>query len=108
MDIQRLRNLTTGLLHTEMKHIYEDLGVIIGDSNLMVHMLPRAMRAVEPWLRKKVKDERFWDNKFDQTHEGEFDLPESTGKDRAEIYKRYKAQPNPLDNKEVIAVQIDE
>ena len=24
MNIQRIRNLTTGILHTEMKHIYED------------------------------------------------------------------------------------
>lgn len=25
MDIQRLRNLTTGRLHTEMAHIYQDI-----------------------------------------------------------------------------------
>ncbi len=25
MDIQRLRNLTTGRLHTEMAHIYQEL-----------------------------------------------------------------------------------
>ena len=30
MDIQRLRNLTTGRLHTEMGHIYEDLELITG------------------------------------------------------------------------------
>ena len=31
MDIQRLRNLTTGRLHTKMDHIHEDLGFIVGD-----------------------------------------------------------------------------
>lgn len=106
MDIQRLRNLTTGRLHTKMDHIYEDLGIITGETGLMTHMLPRAMRAVEPWLREKVTDERFWDDEFDQTHTGDFPLPESTAEDRAAMFERYKSQPNPLAGKEVIAVVI--
>jgi len=82
MDIQRLRNLTTGRLHTEMDHIYEDLGWFTGESGLMTHMLPRAMKAVEPWLKEKVTDKRFWDGEFDTTHTGDFELPEPTGEDR--------------------------
>lgn len=108
MDIQRLRNLTTGRLHTEVGHIYEDLGTITGEEGLMTHMLPRAMRAVEPWLREHVKDERFWDGEFDQTHTGELDLPVSTDEDRAAMFERYKAQPNPLAGKEVIPVVVGE
>ena len=96
MDIQRLRNLTTGRLHTEMGHIYEDLGTITGEEGLMTHMLPRAMRAVEPWLREHVKDERCWDGEYDTTHMGELELPESTDEDRASMLERYKAQPNPF------------
>jgi hypothetical protein len=107
MDIQRLRNLTTGRLHTDMGHFYEDLGTITGEEGLMTHMLPRAIRAVEPWLREHVKDERFWDGEFDQTHTGEIELPESTAADRAAMFERYKAQPNPLEGKEVITVQVD-
>jgi hypothetical protein len=106
MDIQRLRNLTTGRLHTEMGHIYEDLGVITGESGLMAHMLPRAMRAVEPWLREHVTDARFWDGEYDTTHTGEIELPIPTAEDRAAMFERYKAMPNPLAGKEVIAVQI--
>jgi hypothetical protein len=105
MDIQRLRNLTTGRLHTDIGCIYEDLGMITGESGLMTHMLPRAIRAVEPWLRKHVTDARFWDGEYDTTHTGEFDLPESTAEDRAAMFERYKAQPNPLDGKKVIAVK---
>ena len=30
MDIQRLRNLTTDRLHTEMEHFYTDLGALVG------------------------------------------------------------------------------
>lgn len=104
LSAQRLRNLTTGRLHTEMGHIYEDLGTITGESGLMTHMLPRAMRAVEPWLREKITDARFWDGEFDQTHTGEIELPEPTEAERAAMFGRYKAQPNPLAGKTVIAV----
>lgn len=106
MDIQRLRNLTTGRLHTEMGHIYEDLGIITGETGLMTHMLPRACNAVEPWLREHVTDEQFWNGEFDQTHTGDFPLPEPTADDRAAMFERYKAQPNPLEGKQVIAVEI--
>jgi len=81
-DIQRLRNLTTGKLHTEMNHIYEDLGAIIGDDGIITHMIPRVMRAVDPWLKENVKDSRFWDGKFDTTHTGEIELPDPTKQDR--------------------------
>lgn len=106
MDIQRLRNLTTGRLHTEMGHIYEDLGAINGEQGLMTHMLPRAMTAVEPWLREHVTDPRFWDDEYDPTHNGEYALPEPTAEDRTAMFERYKAQPNPLEGKGVIVVQV--
>ena len=105
MDIQRLRNLTTGRLHTKMDNIYEDLENITGEKALMTHMLPRAAKAVEPWLREHVTEQRFWDGKYDTTHTGEFALPEPTNSDRAEMFKRYTEQPNPLEGKDVILIQ---
>ena len=106
MDIQRLRNLTTGRLHTDMGCIYEDLGMLTGESGLMTHMLPRAMKAVEPWLRENVKDDRFWDGEFDTTHKGDFALPEPTAEDRSVFFERFKEMPNPLVGKEVIGVAL--
>ena len=105
-DIQRLRSLTTGKLHTEMDHIYEDLERIVGDDGLMTHMLPRVMRSVEPWLRKHVKDACFWDGEFDTTHTGEIELPEPTEQDRKDMFERFRAMPNPLVGKEVIGVVV--
>ena len=105
MDIQRLRNLTTGRLHTEVGHVYEDLETILGKKGLMTHMIPRAIRAVEPWLRKHVTDQRFWDGKFDITHTGDIDIPVPTDADKAAMLERYQAQPNPLKGKSVIAVR---
>lgn len=104
MDIQRLRNLTTGRLHTEIGHFYEDLEAITGVEGLMTHMLPRAVRAVEPWLREHVTDPRFWNGEYDAAHAGEHPLPEPTLGDRAAMFERYAAQPNPLEGKDVIAI----
>lgn len=41
------------------------LEIITGERGLMTHMLPRAARAVEPWLREHVTDPRFWDGEYD-------------------------------------------
>lgn len=105
MNIQRLRNLTTGRLHTDIGCIYEDLGTIIGQQGLMTHMLGRATKAIEPWLREHVTDQRFWDGKYDTTHVGDYALPEPTADERAAMLERYKALPNPLDGKTVIVVR---
>ena len=106
MKTQRLRNLTTGRLHTEVGHIYEDLGAITGEEGLMTHMLPRAMKAVEPWLREHVTDSRYWDGEYDTEHTGELDLPTPTAEDRLAMFDRFKEMPNPLAGKEVIAVHV--
>lgn len=106
MNIQRLRNLTTGRLHTEIGHVYEDLEHLIGDKGIMTHMIPRVMRAVEPWLRKHVTDARFWDGECDTTHTGEIALPIPTPEDRADMFERFKAMPNPLAGKDVAIVSV--
>lgn len=106
MDIQRLRNLTTGILHTKMAHIYEDLEDITGEKGLMTHMLPRAASAVEPWLREHVTDERFWNGKFDTANTGEIDVPTPTSGERNLMFERFKSQPNPFGSKDVIVVII--
>ena len=106
MEIQRLRNLTTGRLHTEMDHIYKDLEMLTGKKGLMTHMLPRVIAAVEPWLKEKVLDLRFWDGKHDVKHTGEIDLEMPTKEDQEIFFERFASMPNPLDGKDVIVVEV--
>ena len=96
MNIQRLRNLTTGRLHTDIGCVYEDLEKIMGQQGLMTHMLPRAVRAVEPWLRAHVAESRFWDGEYDISHTGDYQLPEPTEADRQAMMERYMAQLSPF------------
>ena len=106
MDIQRLRNLTTGIMHTEIGHVYEDLGFLTGEKALMTHMLPRAMKAVEPWLRENIKDERFWNDEWDTAHVGEFELPTPSNEDREDFLNRFAAMPHPFVGKDVVTVAV--
>lgn len=91
MNIQRLRNLTTGKLHTTMEHIESDLADILGVKCLFTHQLPAAARAVEPWLRKKIKGERFWDGKYDTSHTGIVELPVPTKAERDAMMRSFKS-----------------
>lgn len=106
MDIQRLRNLTTGRLHTKMEDIYEDLEFITRGGGIMTHMVTRVCRAVEPWLREQVTDPRFWNGEYDTTHTGDYPLREMTPEENAAALERYKAMPNPLAGKVVIPVRV--
>lgn len=96
MNNQRLRNLTTGLLHTPIENVYEDIEILTGERGIMTHMIPRACRAMEPWLRERVKDARFWDGAFDQQHIGETDIAPMTDQEREEFFRAYDELPNPL------------
>lgn len=106
MDFQRLRNLTTGRLHTEMAHIYQDIEYLTGMEGIMTHMLPRAMNALELWLRKMVPDHAFWDGEWDTQHTGRYVLRPMNEDERAEFTKLYREQPNPLEGKDVIAAVV--
>ena len=90
MNIQRLRNLTTGRLHTKIEHVYEDLATITAQKGLMTHILPRVNEAIQPWLRENAPDPRLWNGELDTTHTGEFDLPQPTTEDRAAMFSRFK------------------
>ena len=103
----RLRNLTTGILHTDIGDVYRDLGTIAGVDGLMTHQLPRVLACVTPWLKDHVKDPWMWEKKHDPKDDWELTLPEPTQADRAVMLENYKAMPDPLAGKATIAVVVD-
>jgi hypothetical protein len=92
MEAQRLRNLTTKRLHTDIAHVYEDIEYLVGERGLMTHCIPSAMRALEPHLRETVPDARYWDESYDPTHTGEIDLQPLTAEQRELFWQRFNAQ----------------
>jgi len=103
---QRLRNLTTGRLHTEMGPIYQDLEAITGEPGIMTHMITRVNDAVKPWLKQYVTEPRFWNDLYDPSHEGEIVLPMPTPEERSEMFARFARMPNPLAGKEFVNIVL--
>ena len=96
MDIQRLRNLTTGILHTEISHFYEDIEFLTNMEGVMTHMIPNVIKAMHPWLLGKVNDARYWDGKYDPDHEGEYEIEPMNANEQKLVLKRYSELPNAL------------
>lgn len=115
MEIQRLRNLTTGILHTEIGHIYEDIEILTGEKGIMTHMLPRACEAMMPILGERLKkvenSERFFNGKWDKEHMGEVDMPPFAAHEKAVFWDTYRALPSLLDKigskQKVVEVLVD-
>jgi hypothetical protein len=83
---QRLRSLTTGLIHTDMNDIMDDLRKILG-SRVTVPTIGAAMGSVRPWLQAQGLDKRFWVERRDTAHTGKTQLPVPTAAERAEMKK---------------------
>jgi hypothetical protein len=94
MDIQRLRNLTTGRLHTDTRDIVKDIEHLTGTKGLRTDQLPEARRAMLPWLEKVITDPRFWDGQFDTTHVGEYEIVPMTKAESAACMHRFLTPPN--------------
>ena len=89
MDILRIRNLTTGLLHTDIAHLYQDLSIISGvKTPIYTHQIPQFARAVLPWLREKITDDEFFDGKHNPYLKGWLMLPKPTKEEQEEIAQR--------------------
>lgn len=98
MHIQRLRNLTTGRLHTEMAHIYEDIEYLTGVKGIMTHSLPNAYKALIPYLEEKTiaLHPRLWDGAYDTEHTGELDIKPMGKEHSASFWVRFAKLPIPF------------
>lgn len=92
MDIQRIRNLTTGRLHTSMEHIYQDIEFIIGEKGITTHQLPKACNAMQPYLKSILSESRLWEDVYDPTHTGSIDVMPMDVAEREAFWKLYAQQ----------------
>lgn len=86
MDYQRLRNLTTKKLHTDISHVYHDIEYLVGVGGIMTHQIPNALRSLDFYLMDQVPDRRFWDGVHDPLHAGEWDIPPMNHMQRADFF----------------------
>lgn len=77
-----------------MDDVQTDIETLVGELGLMTHQLPNACDAMEPWLRGRLPDARFWDGKFDPSHDQEIEIEPMTQDEQAEFWGRYAALPS--------------
>jgi hypothetical protein len=89
MDNQRIRNLTTDRLHTEMPHIYEDIEYLLSEKGLTTHQFFPACKVLKHFIHKQVQDDRFWDNQYDTSHTGETTVVPLDTFEQAKFWEAY-------------------
>jgi hypothetical protein len=72
-----------------MADIYEDIGFLTGSPGIMTHQIPAAFKAMMPWLKQRVTDQRFFDGQYDITHMGDIKIDPMTESEKAEFWSRY-------------------
>lgn len=87
MDIQRVRTLTTGKLHTGIADVYEDIYLLVGEAGIVTHMIPNAIGALRPFLFRRLPDPRFWNDEYDPTHVGNVPVAPLNEDEREQFFR---------------------
>ena len=82
MNNLRLRNLTTMRLHTKVDDVYKDIEFLTGVP-VMTHQIPAMLELLQPYLKNKLVDARFFDGEFDLSHIGDTDIEPMTDEEEA-------------------------
>lgn len=88
MQIQRIRNLTTGIIHTKREHVQEDFEFLVGHE-IPETLLPEVAAAIMPWFRERLTNLRFFDGILDLDHTGEVEIDPMTKPEREALWGRY-------------------
>lgn len=84
---QRIRNLTTGIVHTKLVDMYLDIDRITG-SPIVTGRLGIALAELRPWLRKHIPDQQYWNVRRDLSHCGEVEIPAMSDNDKEQFRRR--------------------
>ena len=89
MDVQRLRNLTTGVVHTEEEHIPQDIEYLTGVPGILGEMIPAAIKALKPWLSDLIDDDSMWGAWVDVSNQGELEIHPMNYAEKKAFFKRF-------------------
>lgn len=88
---QRLRNLTSGHLHTTADELEHDLMYLLRERGpLMPTQLHILVKALEPVLIQRLSDPRFWNGKYDPEHEGVVGVEPLDPEELRALWNRYR------------------
>jgi hypothetical protein len=87
--VGKLRNITTGILHTNIGDVYKFIEDYTGEQGIMTHQLPSACEALTPILKRKLIKRWFepvWQKEF---LDDEVEVPDMTEEEKQEYWKSY-------------------
>ena len=84
--IGKLRNITTGILHTDMDDVYEFFEQYLNEKGIYTHHLPSAGKAILPILKKKLPAEWFSKDYIITGLNEEAEVPDMTEEEKKEFW----------------------
>lgn len=87
--VGKLRNITTGILHTSIGDVYEFLEQYTGAEGIMTHQIPSACRALEPIIKNKLPESWFVKEWIKVGLEAETDCPDMSENERKQFWESY-------------------
>jgi len=87
----KLKNVTSGVLHTSMTDIHAFYEVYLGMERIFTHQLPKTFDALLPILNRKLDDAWFipqW-NKDEVWQNEPIEIPDLTKEEKDEFWKNY-------------------
>lgn len=88
----KLRNITSGILHTGIGEVYNFFESYLGMDGIMTHQLPSACKALQPILKNKLSKDWFTNEwiKDQNWQNTETEVPDLTAEEKQEFWKEYE------------------
>lgn len=106
----KLRNVTSGILHTEVGDVYKFYEEYIGEKGIMTHHIPSAFKALQPILKTKLSEEWFNEEWIKEGLNEPVEVADLTAEEKAEYWKQFNVYAsemwNSIKDKTIIA-QVD-
>ena len=85
----KLRNVTSGRLHTDIGDVYKFYEEYCGANGIMTHHIPIAYQALLPILKSKLSEEWFSDEWIKTGLDEVVEVPEMTEEEKATFWKSF-------------------
>jgi hypothetical protein len=92
----KLRNITTGILHTNIDDVYLFLEEYVGAKGIMTHQLGSAVKALTPILQTKLSDEWFREEWIKVGLDKVIEITDLTEEEKIKFWKEYEVYSSEL------------
>lgn len=94
----KLRNITTGILHTNIGDVYIFLEEYLNEKGIMTHQLPSACRALQPILKRKLNKTWFDELWVKDGLDAIVEIDNITDEEKTEFWKSYEVYASEMWN----------